>query len=143
MPLHVSSSVAFQIGAYGMLSFQYDYLNQLQETPVHTLRAGVDVIPVMGLYINAGYVYERTLKPADRIVPVDPAFDRQDAYFMHPRNTQYVSAAIGYRGPYMIVQAAYQYRWQNINLYAHEASNPYDIHTDTHRIVVTIGWHRN
>ena len=143
MPLHVSSSVAFQFGAYGMLSLQYDYLNQLKETPVHSLRAGLEVIPVMGMYINAGYVMESTFKPADGVVPIDPTFDRQDAYFIHPRNTQYVSAAIGYRGPYVIVQAAYQYRWQNINLFAHEAANPYDIHTDTHRIVFTIGWHRN
>ena len=144
MPLHVSSSVALQFGAYGMLSLQYDYLNQLQETPVHSLRAGLEVIPVMGLYINAGYAYESTFKPSTAPVAIDPAFDRGDAYFLHPRNTQYVSAAIGYRGPYVMVQAAYQYRWQNINLYPHEAvANPYDIHTDTHRIVVSIGWHRN
>ena len=143
MPLHVSSSVAFQIGAYGMLSLQYDYRNQLKETPVHSLRAGLEVIPVMGMYINAGYAYESTFKPANAPVALDPDFNRQDAYFIHPRNTQYVSAAVGYRGPNVIVQAAYQYRWQNINLFAHEAANPYDIHTDTHRIVVTIGWHRN
>ena len=143
MPLHISSSVAFQIGAYGMLSLQYDYRKHLDEMPVHSLRAGLEVIPVMGMYINAGYAYESTFKPANAPVELNPKFYRQDAYFIHPRNTQYVSAAVGYRGPNVIVQAAYQYRWQNINLFAHEAANPYDIHTDTHRIVVTIGWHRN
>lgn len=143
LPLHVSSSVAFQIGAYGMISLQHDYIKQLKEPAVHSLRAGVEVIPVLGMYINAGYAYESTFKPATDIVPIDPTFDRQDTYFLHPRQTQYASFAIGYRGAFFLVQAAYQYRWQNINLYAHETARPYDMHADTHRIVLTFGWHRN
>ena len=142
LPLHLSTSVAFQCGAYGMLSFQHDYTKQSKEDAVHSLRVGLEVIPVLGFYINAGYAYESTFKPADKIIPMDPSFDRQDTYFLHPRQTQYASCALGYRGENVIVQAAYQYRWQGINLFAHELSNPYDIHTDTHRIVFTIGWRR-
>lgn len=142
LPLHLSTSVAFQCGAYGMLSFQHDYTKQSKEDAVHSLRVGLEVIPVLGFYINAGYAYESTFEKADKIIPMDPTFDRQDTYFLHPRQTQYASCAVGYRGENVIVQAAYQYRWQGINLFAHELSNPYDIHTDTHRIVFTIGWRR-
>ena len=142
MPLHLSSSVAFQIGAYGLISLQHDYWHSKGFDDIHSLRAGIEVIPVMGMYINAGYVYESTFKPATSVVPMDASFDRQDTYFLHPRQSQYASCAIGYRGPHMLVQAAYQYRWQGINLYAHEVAAPYDMHTDTHRIVLTIGWHQ-
>lgn len=143
LPLHLSSSVAFQIGAYGMISLQHDYIKQLQEPAIHSLRAGLEVIPVMGLYINAGYAYESTFKPATNVVSIEPTFDRQDAYFLNSRNTQFASVAVGYRGAFFLVQAAYQYRWQGINLYAHEAAQPYNMHTDTHRIVLTFGWHKN
>ena len=141
MPLHLSSSVAFQFGAYGMLSFQHDYLKIKNEDAVHSLRAGFEIVPVLGMYINAGYAYESTFKPADTPVPMDPSFDRQDAYFIHPRWSQYASCAIGYRGQRFIAQAAYQYRWQGINLFAHQAAEPYDIRTNTHRIVLTLAWH--
>lgn len=141
MPMHLSTSVAFQIGAYGMIGLQYDLLYQNTDLPVHSLRAGLEVIPVLGFYLNAGYVYESTFNKNTPLVPMDPAFERQDTYFLYPRNTQYASFAIGYRGSQMIIQAAYQYRWQNINLYAHELAAPYDMHADTHRVVLTIGWH--
>ena len=151
MPLHVSSSVAFQIGAYGMISLQHDYYKQIKEPAVHSLRAGIEVIPIMGMYINAGYAYESTFSSTNRVVPLDIKiengvyyWDRQDSYFLYPRQTQYASFAIGYRGAFFMVQAAYQYRWQDINLFAHEAvQQPYNMHSDTHRIVLTLAWHRN
>ena len=142
MPLHLSSSVAFQVGAYGMLAFQYDYFKQLQNDAVHSLRTGIEVIPVMGLYVNAGYAFESTFKKNTNPVPMDPTFGRQDTYFVTPRWSQYVSAAVGYRGSIMMVQAAYQYRWQRTNLYAHENASPYEMNATTHRIILTIGWHR-
>lgn len=143
-PLHTSASVAFQIGYYGLIAFQYDYYHQSDKLDIHSLRAGLEVIPVPGMYINAGYVYENTFKKPDSypIVPIAEKFDRYDAYFLQPRWTQYASVAIGYRGKSAIVQAAYQYRWQALNVYAHQNAEPYDIRTDTHRVVLTIGWHR-
>ncbi len=142
-PLHFSSSVAFQIGAYGMVALQYDLYHQPQETPVHSLRAGLEIIPVLGLYLNAGYACESTFKNSNKVVSVDPTFDRQDTYFQKPNITHYASFAIGYRGTHILAQAAYQYRWQRFNLYAHEYVAPYDFCADTHRLVFTIGWHRN
>ena len=141
MPMHLSSSVAFQIGAYGMIGLQYDYFYQPSADSYHSLRTGIEVIPVLGLYINAGYAFESKFNSSDRVVPIDPTFDRQDTYFVHPRWSQNASFAIGYRGESVMFQVAYQYRWQRINLFAHEAANPYDMRADTHRIVLTLGWH--
>ena len=144
MPLHTSASMAFQVGYYGMLAFQYDYEHRFDydAQDLHSLRAGFEVIPIPGMYINGGYVFESTFSKTYPVVPIDKSLVRKDAYFVRPRWSQYASVAFGYRGKYFIAQAAYQYRWQGINLYAHEAAMPYDIHTDTHRIVVTLGWHR-
>lgn len=140
-PLHLSTSIAFQIGAYGMASLQYDLFHQWKEDPMHSLRLGFEVIPVLGLYINAGYALESTFQKTDRVFTMDPTFDRQDTYYQYPQMAHYASLAVGYRGTYMMVQAAYQYRWQSLHLYAHEAADPFDMRADTHRIVVTIGWH--
>ena len=143
MPLHTSTSAAFQIGAYALIALQYDYYHARHMDDRHSLRAGVEVIPVMGMYLNAGYAYESTFKNTNKVVPMDQNFNRLDTYFINQKGTQYASFAIGYRGTNMIVQAAYQYRWQRLNLFAHEAAAPYDLRADTHRIVVTIGWHQN
>lgn len=146
MPLRTSASVAFQIGAYGMVALQYDYRHPIATgTPdEHSLRAGLEFIPVMGMYINAGYACESSFSRNAVVVPMDASFARQDTYFLQPHWTQYASVALGYRGEHVIVQAAYQYRWQQISLWAHEGVNsPYDIHSDTHRIVLTLGWHKN
>lgn len=143
MPWHISTSAAFQIGAYGLIALQYDYLHQRNETDIHSLRAGFEVIPVLGFYINAGYVYESSFKNDTRVVPMDPEFVRQDTYFQHPVGAHYASIALGYRGTHMLAQLAYQYRHQHIKLWPLETADPFDINADTHRIVLTIGWHRN
>ena len=144
MPLHLSTSVAFQIGAYGMIGLQYDYRHSKYTTDQHSLRAGIEVIPVMGMYVNLGYAYESSFKTSPTVVAADPAFVRQDTYFFNPKWSQYASIAIGYRGTYFIAQAAYQYRWQRTSIYAHElVTRPYDMFADTHRIVFTFGWHSN
>lgn len=142
LPWRTSTSVAFQIGKIGMISLQYDYAHTRNIDDMHSLRAGMEFVPVAGMYINAGYAYESTFNSHIRPVPMDPSFDRQDTYYMCPLGTQYASLALGYRGKYMIAQAAYQYRWQRIALGAHEGAKPYDMHTDTHRIVITLAWHR-
>lgn len=140
-PLHSSSSVAFQIGAYGMIALQYDLHYQPNEALQHSLRAGVEVIPVLGLYINAGYAYESPFKHIDSTVPMDQTFTRQDTYFMYPNHTHYASFAIGYRGSHVMIQAAYQYSRNSRDLYAHEQMAPATINQDIHRVVVTLGWH--
>ena len=143
MPLHLSTSAAFQITNYALIALQYDYFHQPGEIDRHSLRAGVEVTPYPGLYLNAGYAYESPFKSHFPMVTIDETLDRQDTYFLRQRRSQYISGAIGYRGRYFLVQAAYQYRMQRINLWAHEMVNePYDINTNTHRVVITLGWHR-
>ena len=142
LPVHLSTSAAFQIGAYSMIALQYDLYKQQQSPMIHSLRAGVEVIPIMGMYINAGYACESTFKKEETPVPMDPTFESQDVYSQFPRTAQYASVALGYRGSFIMVQAAYQYRWQHIDLFAHENAAPYDMNATTHRIVITIGWHR-
>ncbi len=141
-PWHASFGAALQVGDYGMLSLQYDLTHARYMDNIHTLKAGLEFVPVVGLYINAGYAYSSTFKKGDPApVLIDPTLERQDAHSLFPRRTQYVSAGIGYRGRFVVAQMAYQYRWQRLQLYAHQAASPYDINTDTHRIVFTIGWH--
>ena len=143
MPLHLSTSAAFQITNYALIAFQYDYFHQPGEIDRHSLRAGVEVVPYPGVYLNAGYAYESPFRKSYPLVAMDESLNRQDTYFLRTHRTQYISGAVGYRGRYLLVQAAYQYRMQRVKLWAHEAVNaPYDINADTHRVVVTICWHR-
>ena len=143
MPLHLSTSAAFQITNYALLAFQYDYFHQPGEIDRHSLRAGVEVVPYPGVYLNAGYAYESPFRKSYPLKEMDMSLERQDTYSLRTHRTQYISGAVGYRGRYLLVQAAYQYRMQRVKLWAHEAVNaPYDINADTHRVVVTIGWHR-
>ena len=147
-PLRLSTSVAGQLGNFGMIALQYDYAHTSSYIDVHSLRAGVEIVPIPGMYINAGYTYEwnqdrkRAKGAPESVVPLDPTFNRQDAYFLNLHTTQYASVGLGYRGHYILVQAAYQYRWQRMNLYAHE-NQPYAMQAGTHRVVLTIGWHRD
>ena len=141
-PLRASFGAALQVGLYGMLSLQYDYSHAKDADDLHTLRAGLEIVPVPGFYLNAGYCYESTFSKSYRIVSIDPYFERYDTHTLRPKSTQYVSGAIGYRGQVFIAQLAYQYRWQNLRMYTYETAQPIDINADTHRIVLTLGWHR-
>ena len=143
MPLHLSTSAAFQITKYALIALQYDYFRQPGEIDRHSLRTGVEVVPYPGLYLNAGYAYESPFRKSYPVVPMDPTLDRQDTYYQHIRHSHYISGAIGYRGRHFLIQAAYQYRMQHANIWAHElVEEPYQINANTHRIVLTIGWHR-
>lgn len=141
MPLRSSVSMAFQIKQYGLLSFQYDYLHQKNMNDVHSLRAGLEIVPINNLFINAGYVYESSFRKQEDIVK--HAYDavRTDTYFQNIRRTQYISLGVGYRGKVFVAQAAYQLGLQGINLYAHQLATPYDMRTQTHRVVFTLAWH--
>ena len=143
MPLHLSTSAAFQITNYALIALQYDYFHQSGEIAKHSLRAGLEVSPYPGVYLNAGYAYESPFRKNYPVVPMDKTLDRQDAYSLRTHRSHYISGAVGYRGRYFLVQAAYQYRLQRVYLYAHEnVLEPYQLNAYTHRVVVTIGWHR-
>ena len=140
-PLHASFGAALQVGDYGLLSLQYDYRHAKYTRDLHTLSAGLEIVPVPGLYLNAGYGYESTFSDQYEVLGIDPGFERQDTHTSHTRSTQYAGGAIGFRGRYMIAQLGYQYRWQRLRMHAHEAAQPMDINADTHRVVLTLGWH--
>lgn len=141
MPLHLSSSVAFQISRYAMIALQYDYRHMKDMPDMHSLRGGVEVIPIAGLYLNAGYAYESSFRSTFPAFSIDPTLNRQDAYFQYPLQQQYISGGVGYRGKHFIVQAAYQYHMRRFNIYAHEDAVPYRMRANEHRIVLTLAWH--
>ena len=141
MPLQLSTSVAFQISHYAMIALQYNYRHMSGRPDLHSLRAGFEVVPIAGLYINGGYVYESPFSRSSLIVPIDPSMNRQDAYYQELSQQQYISCGVGYRGCNLIVQAAYQYSLRQINLSAHEMAPQHAMNGITHRIVLTVGWH--
>lgn len=141
MPLHLSTSVAFQISRYALLALQYDLRHNKYMQNMHSLRTGLEIVPFAGLYINGGYAFESVFSKTMPVVSLDPTLMRQDAYFQATRWQQYISCAVGYRGRFVMVQAAYQYRQQHAVLFAHENADPYNMNTTTHRIVLTVGWH--
>ena len=143
MPFRLSTSVAFQITHYALISLQYDLRTFKKIPTMHSLRAGVEIVPVGGIYINLGYAYESTFKNSDPVFSIDPTLNRQDAYYQYTRWQQYISGAVGYRGRHFFIQAAYQYHHTRKNVYAHEQAIPYHLNDDAHRIVFTIGWHRS
>ena len=143
MPFRLSTSVAFQITHYALISLQYDLRTFKKIPTMHSLRAGVEIVPVGGIYINLGYAYESTFKNSDPVFSIDPTLNRQDAYYQYTRWQQYISGAVGYRGRHFFIQAAYQYHHTRKNVYAHEQAIPYHLNDDAHRVVFTIGWHRS
>jgi len=141
MPFHLSTSVAFQVSRYALIALQYDYRTIKDVPSNHSLRAGVEVVPVAGLYLNAGYAFESAFKRSFDAVPIDPTLDRQDAYFMYPQRQHYISGGVGFRGRRFLIQAAYQYHMKRSYLCAHLDADPSFITNNTHRVVLTIGWH--
>lgn len=144
MPMRVSAGVAVQVMQYAMLSLQYDYAHWKTMTDVHTFRAGAEVNIAKGLYINGGYVLEPTFSKHDPISEMPYNTIRTDTDFRATRTSQYASVGLGYRWSWFVLNAAYQYRWQNIHQYATEMqAEPFDIATRTHRFVFTLAWRFN
>lgn len=143
LPLRLSTSVAFQWKHYGLLSLQYDYAHHKYLDDVHTLKVGLEVVPISRLFINAGYVYESTFRNSDNLLPYELNYNavETNTHALYTRNTQYISCGVGYRGKNLIVQAAYQYRMQDLNFQLHELCLTDGMRGRTHRFVITLGWH--
>ena len=143
LPLRLSTSVAFQWKHYGLLSFQYDYAHHKYLDDVHTLKVGLEVVPISRLFINAGYVYESTFRNADNLLPYELNYNavETNTHALYTRNTQYISCGVGYRGKNLIVQAAYQYQLQDLDFQLHELCLTDGMRGRTHRFVITLGWH--
>lgn len=143
LPLRLSTSVAFQWKHYGLLSLQYDYAHHKYLDDVHTLKVGLEVVPISRLFINAGYVYESTFRNADNLLPYELNYNavETNTHALYTRNTQYISCGVGYRGKNLIVQAAYQYQLQDLDFQLHELCLTDGMQGRTHRFVITLGWH--
>ena len=143
LPLRLSTSVAFQWKHYGLLSLQYDYAHHKYLDDVHTLKVGLEVVPISRLFINAGYVYESTFRNSDNLLPYELNYNavETNTHALYTRNTQYISCGVGYRGRNLIVQAAYQYQLQDMDFQLHELCLTDGMRGRTHRFVVTLGWH--
>ena len=143
LPLRLSTSVAFQWKHYGLLSLQYDYAHHKYLDDVHTLKVGLEVVPISRLFINAGYVYESTFRNSDNLLPYELNYNavETNTHALYTRNTQYISCGVGYRGKNLIVQAAYQYQLQDLDFQLHELCLTDGMQGRTHRFVITLGWH--
>ena len=143
LPLRLSTSVAFQWKHYGLLSLQYDYAHHKYLDDVHTLKVGLEVVPISRLFINAGYVYESTFRNSDNLLPYELNYNavETNTHALYTRNTQYISCGVGYRGKNLIVQAAYQYQLQDMDFQLHELCLTDGMQGRTHRFVITLGWH--
>ena len=143
LPLRLSTSVAFQCKRYGLLSLQYDYAHHKYLDDLHTLRVGLEVVPVQRLFINAGYVYESTFPDPNLRYGYEKAVDavETNTHALYTRNTQYISCGVGYRGRNLIVQATYQYQLQDMDFQLHELCMTDGMRGRTHRFVITLGWH--
>ena len=143
LPLRLSTIVAFQWKHYGLLSLQYDYAHHKYLDDVHTLKVGLEVVPISRLFINAGYVYESTFRNADNLLPYELNYNavETNTHALYTRNTQYISCGVGYRGKNLIVQAAYQYQLQDLDFQLHELCLTDGMRGRTHRFVITLGWH--
>ena len=140
-PLRSSVSVAGQIGNKGLIAVQYDYAHSAEMEDVHTLRVGAESQVTRGLFLNAGYVYESSFMKEDPVWMLGYNEIRTDMDYRYTASSQYASVGFGYRGNGIVAQLAYQYRWQTLHQYASEMQLlPYEIGTQTHRIVATLAW---
>ena len=140
-PLRSSVSVAGQIGNKGLLAVQYDYAHSAEMEDVHTLRVGAEAQVTRGLFLNAGYVYESSFMKEDPVWMLGYNEIRTDMDYRYTASSQYASVGFGYRGNGIVAQLAYQYRWQTLHQYASEMQLlPFEIGTQTHRIVATLAW---
>lgn len=140
-PLRSSVSVAGQIGNKGLIAVQYDYAHSAEMEDVHTLRVGAEAQVTRGLFLNAGYVYESSFMKEDPVWMLGYNEIRTDMDYRYTASSQYASVGFGYRGNGIVAQLAYQYRWQTIHQYASEMQLlPFEIGTQTHRIVATLAW---
>lgn len=147
LPFRASLGVAGQLKRLGLLSLQYDFQRGRMTTDVHALKAGFEFVLWDRIFLNAGYacmssfLSDKKQKQWVEDNKRDYNSVRLDTDFRQVAMSQYASVGVGYRGVWGRAQVAYQYGWQQMNVYAHELATPYDVHTQTHRVVLTLDWH--
>lgn len=147
-PMRVTAGAAFILGQRGLLSLEYDYRHWKDPLhdgveDMHMLKAGVEVNFFKSMFIEAGYAYESTFNKGNRFsYHWEPTSTRTDPDYLNFLGSHYLGVSLGYRGANCIAQLGYQLRWQQTDLFAHAyQSSPFEMASQTHRIVLTLGWH--
>ena len=113
-------SVTYDEGLYKDRALNHEADRCMQG--VHTLRAGVEVRLVEGLYARAGYNYQSS--PFKKSAYLNQFLDSSNFYYQ--TNTDYVNlgalqrmtAGVGYRSGSWYADMAYQYQTQSADVYA-------------------------
>lgn len=140
-PLRFSVSPAVQIGEYGIIAFQYDLSHWKNTFDIHTFKVGVEAAISGSFLIEAGYAYESNFLKEQPIYHQALNTVRLDNDWKNIDHSQYASIGFGYHGDWAIAHIAYQCRWYNSDVYAHELAIPEPMRTTTHNIVFSLAWH--
>lgn len=143
LPMRSTAGLAYQFGQRGLLSVEYDYVHQFERTiaDTHTFKVGGEWVIGSGMYLRAGYAYEREQRREVKLVP-GYSQTRTDTEFRYSMQQHYATAGFGFRGDFIIVELAYRYRWSGAPVFTHfYQTEPYMMRSQTHGAVLTIGWH--
>lgn len=141
MPFRASAGLALQLKNYGLLSLQCDYAHWKNMDDVYTLKAGIEGVIANRFMLQGGYAYESSFLKKDSRWGFDMNTIRCDWDFRTIRYSQYVNLGFNYRGNYLGVGVAYQFRWQIAHWYGFvDQVAPFVSSNHTHRFVVTLQW---
>ncbi len=144
LPMRAVGGVAFQINTIGLVSLEYDYTHQFDQSipDVHWVRLGTEWVVKNNLFLRLGGAYKSSFQKEDMMLQWSYNAVRTDTDFRSVHGTAYVSAGIGYRNRRWIIDAAYQCRLASMNQYMIEDGVPFDLMNETHRLVISFGWNR-
>ena len=107
----------------------------------HCLCVGGECVLAEKLYLNAGYAYESEFTKKAYYNALAYNDIRTDTDFFNLCGSNTASVGFGYRGRYLIAQAAYSLRWQKLNMFPFDSEDYYNMRTRTHRVVFTFAFH--
>lgn len=146
-PLRTSLGMTFLCKDKGLVSLQYDYRHSRNIRDVHTLKLGLEVVPVRNLFLNAGYACEASWGSSDVLYTLAQNDVRTDAEFSTRGIRHIAGIGIGYRGNHVVAHLAYQYANREYHTHPFVTSTPqttpayYLMRDNLHRIVFTFAWH--
>ncbi len=156
LPMRMTAGMAFQISQLGLFSMQYEWSHLPKQVidDVHRMKVGTEWIIHNNFFLRTGYAFSSALRKNDMLFT--PSYNdlRSDTDFKNMKYLHYISAGVGFRKRYMLVDLAYQCRIERSKEYAF--ARPiyngvdskqerweyvsYDMKSFTHRIVLSIGW---
>ncbi len=144
LPMRAVGGLAFQINTIGVVSLEYDYTHQFDQSipDVHWVRLGTEWVVKKNLFLRLGGAYKSSFQKEDMMLRWSYDAVRTDTDFRSVHGTAYVSAGIGYRNRRWIIDVAYQYRLASMNQYMIEDGAPFELTNQTHRLVLSLGWNR-